>query len=180
MAQKKHPVIIIGGGPAGAVTAMYLLRRGIDCVIIERDIFPRYHVGETMTGATAVALRELGLGDALDAQRYPIKHGVTFYGTDGKNAFWVPIKRRNAENVQVPNQTWSVMRSTFDQILFNAALERGAEWIRATAVAPIKKDDRVIGLSVRTPGGTTENLFSEVLIDAWDLPLSWPIIESPV
>jgi len=166
MAQKKHPVIIIGGGPAGAVTAMYLLRRGIRPVIIERDIFPRYHVGETMTGATAVALRELGLGDALDAQRYPIKHGVTFYGTDGKNAFWVPIKRRNAENVQVPNQTWSVMRSTFDQILFNGALERGAEWIRATAVAPIRKDDRVIGLSVRTPGGTTENLFSEVLIDA--------------
>ena len=84
MAQKKHPVIIIGGGPAGAVTAMYLLRRGIGCVIIERDIFPRYHVGEAMTGATAVALRELGLGDALDAQRYPIKHGVTFNGTDGK------------------------------------------------------------------------------------------------
>jgi len=166
MAQKKHPAIIIGGGPAGAVTAMYLLRRGIDCVIIERDIFPRYHVGETMTGATAVALRELGLGDALDAQRYPIKHGVTFYGTDGKNAFWVPIKRRNAENVQVPNQTWSVMRSTFDQILFNGALERGAEWIRATAVAPIRQDDRVIGLSVRTPSGITENLFSEVLIDA--------------
>jgi flavin-dependent dehydrogenase len=106
------------------------------------------------------------LGDALDAQRYPIKHGVTFYGTDGKNAFWVPIKRRNAENVQVPNQTWSVLRSTFDQILFNGALERGAEWIRATAVAPIKKDDRVIGLSVRTPSGITENLFSEVLIDA--------------
>ena len=166
MAQKKHPVIIIGGGPAGAVTAMHLLRRGIRPVIIERDIFPRYHVGETMTGATAVALRELGLGDVLDAQRYPIKHGVTFYGTDGENAFWVPIKRRNAENVQVPNQTWSVMRSTFDQILFNGALERGAEWIRATAVAPIRKDDRVIGLSVRTPSGITENLFSEVLIDA--------------
>src|SRR5436309_776904 len=166
MAQKKHPVIIIGGGPAGAVTAMYLLRRGIRPVIIERDIFPRFHVGETMTGATAVALRELGLGDALDAQRYPIKHGVTFYGTDGKNAFWVPIMRRNNENVQVPNQTWSVMRSTFDQILFNGALERGAEWIRATAVAPIRQDDRVIGLSVRTPSGITENLFSEVLIDA--------------
>jgi len=46
MAQKKHPVIIIGGGPAGAVTAMYLLRRGINPVVIERDIFPRYHVGE--------------------------------------------------------------------------------------------------------------------------------------
>ena len=83
-----------------------------------------------------------------------------------KTRFGFRSSVENAENVQVPNQTWSVMRSTFDQILFNAALERGAEWIKATAVAPIKQDDRVIGLSVRTPGGTTENLFSEVLIDA--------------
>ena len=166
MAQKRHSVTIIGGGPAGAVTAMYLLRRGIRPAIIERDIFPRYHVGESLTGATSVALRELGLGDALEAQRYPVKHGVTFYGSTGKNAFWVPIKRRNNEDIQVPNQTWNVMRSTFDKILFDAALERGAEWIRATAIAPIRKDNRVVGLSVRTPGGATEDLFSEVVIDA--------------
>ena len=165
-AQKKHPVISIGGGPAGAVTAMYLLRRGIRPVIIERDVFPRYHVGESMTGATALALRDLGLGEALEAQRYPVKHGVTFYGTTGQNAFWVPIKRRIDEHTQVPNQTWNVMRSTFDKILFDAALERGAEWIKATAIAPLREDDRVVGLNIRRPDGTTENLFSEMVIDA--------------
>src|SRR6266849_1834495 len=165
MAQKRHAVIIIGGGPAGAFTALYLLRRGIRPAIIEWVIFPRYHVGESLPGATSVALRELGLGDALEAKRYPVKHGVTFYGTTGKNAFWVPIKRRNNENIQVPNQTWNVMRSTFDKILFNAAVERGAEWIRATAIAPIREDDRVIGLSIQRPDRPIENLFSEVLID---------------
>jgi len=46
MRYKKHPVIILGGGPAGACTAMYLLRRGIKPVIVERDAFPSYHVGE--------------------------------------------------------------------------------------------------------------------------------------
>ena len=116
--QKKHPVIILGGGPAGAVTAMYLLRRGIPVVIIERDVFPRFHVGETMTGATALALRDLGLGEALDAKRYPVKHGVRFYGTNGQNAFWVPIMRRIDEHTQVPNQTWSVMRSTFGSRMY--------------------------------------------------------------
>ena len=42
MPDKKHSVIILGGGPAGACTAMYLLRRGIKPVIVERDAFPRY------------------------------------------------------------------------------------------------------------------------------------------
>ena len=55
---------------------MYSLRRGIGYVITERDIFSRYHVGETMT-ETAMALREIGLGDGLETQPFPIKQGVT-------------------------------------------------------------------------------------------------------
>jgi 1H-pyrrole-2-carbonyl-[peptidyl-carrier protein] brominase len=166
MPHKKYPVIILGGGPAGACTAMYLLRRGIKPVIVERDVFPRFHVGESLTGATALALEKLGLGPAIEAQNYPVKHGAIFYGPGGKTEFWVGLVRRDENNKQVPNSTWNVNRSTFDKILFDAALERGAEWIKATAVAPLCKDDAVIGLKIRTPGGATENLYSEVLIDA--------------
>ncbi len=166
MPHKKYPVIILGGGPAGAATAMYLLRRGITPVIVERDDHPRYHVGESLTGATALALKNLGLGPQIEAQRYPVKHGALFYGPDGKNDFWVALVRRDENNDQVPNYTWNVMRSSFDKVLFEGALERGATWIKATAVAPITKDDAVIGVTIRTPEGATENLYSEVLIDA--------------
>ena len=166
MAPKKHSVIILGGGPAGAATAMYLLRKGITPVIIERDDHPRYHVGESLTGASQVALRELGLGPAIDAQNYPVKHGAVFYGPDGKNDFWVGLVRRNEKGEQVPNYTWNVMRSTFDKILFEAAIERGAIWIKATAIAPIVEKDGVVGLTIRTPDGATDKLYSEVLIDA--------------
>ena len=116
IAQKKHRVIFIDRGPARAATAMRLVRRGIRPAIIEKNILPRYHLRDSLTGATSVALRELGLGGAPEAQRYPIKHCVIFYGANGKNAFWVPIKRRNNENIQVPNQTWNLMRSTFDEV----------------------------------------------------------------
>ncbi len=163
---KKHPVIILGGGPAGSVTAMHLLQRGITPLIVERHDHPRYHVGESLTGATAVTLKELGLGPAIEAQRYPIKHGAVFYGPEGKNDFWVGLVRRNEQNVQVPTSTWNVMRSTFDKLLFDAALERGAQWIKARALAPLVKDDAVIGLKIETPDGATDNLYSEVLIDA--------------
>ena len=166
MPAKKHPVIILGGGPAGAAAAMYLLRQGITPIIIERADHPRFHVGESLTGASAISLRELGLGPAIEAQRYPIKHGAVFYGPDGKNDFWVGLVRRNENGEQVPNQTWNVMRSTFDKILFDAAIERGAIWIKATALAPIVEKDAVVGLTIRTPDGATEKLYSEVLIDA--------------
>lgn len=166
MPSKKHPVIILGGGPAGAAAAMYLLRQGITPVIVERDDHPRYHVGESLTGASATALEELGLGPAIEAQHYPVKHGAIFYGPDGKNDFWVGLVRRDENNVQVPNSTWNVMRSTFDKILFDAAIERGAIWIKATALAPIVQQDTVVGLTIRTPDGATEKLYCEVLIDA--------------
>jgi flavin-dependent dehydrogenase len=163
---RKHPVIILGGGPAGAVTAMHLLKRGITPLIVERGEHPRYHVGESLTGATATTLSNLGLGPAIEAQHYPVKHGAIFYGPDGKNEFWVGLVRRDENNLQVPTWTWNVMRSTFDKLLFDAALERGADWMKATAVAPIQEKDRVIGLKVQTPAGTMENIYSEVLIDA--------------
>ncbi len=166
MAHKKHPVIILGGGPAGAATAMYLLRHGITPVIVERDDHPRYHVGESLTGATALALKDLGLGPAIEAQNYPVKHGAVFYGPEGKNDFWVPLVKRNEEGKQVPNYTWNVRRSTFDKILFEGAVERDAVWIKATAIAPITEDDAVVGVTIRTPDGKTEQLYSEVLVDA--------------
>ncbi len=166
MPHKKHPVIIIGGGPAGAATALYLLRLGIKPVIIERSAHPRFHVGESLTGPTAMALKNLGLGPQIEAMNYPIKEGVTFFGPEGKNDFWVPLVKRDENFEQVPNYTWNVMRSTFDKILFDAAVERGATWMQATAVAPITKDGAVVGVTIRTPDGATEDLHSDVVVDA--------------
>jgi flavin-dependent dehydrogenase len=166
MAQKRHAVIILGGGPAGSAASMYLLRRGITPIIVESEEHPRFRVGESLTGPTALALNDLGLGPAIEAQRYPIKEGVMFHGPEGKNNFWVPLVRRNENFEQVPNYTWNVLRSTFDKILFDAALERGAIWIKATAVSPILEEEAVVGLTIRTPEGATEKLLCDVFIDA--------------
>lgn len=46
----KTDVVIIGGGPGGTTAAMYLAREGIQSIIVEKDLFPRYHIGESMTG----------------------------------------------------------------------------------------------------------------------------------
>jgi FADH2-dependent halogenase len=163
---KPHDVIIVGGGPAGAATALYLLQAGVKPLIVERDPFPRYHIGESLTGEVGGRLRDLGLEDRLKASNYPIKHGVNVYGPNGQNKFWVPVMRRGADGQLHPTTTWQVRRSEFDQMLLDAAVERGATLLRCRADAPLLEGDEVVGLRVRHNDGTTEDLRSRVLVDA--------------
>jgi len=82
----KRDVVIVGGGPGGAATAMFLLREGIKPLIIEAETFPRYHIGESLTGAGGKLLRELGLESEMYRRKHPTKQGVNVYGTAGKAA----------------------------------------------------------------------------------------------
>jgi flavin-dependent dehydrogenase len=162
---KKREVIIIGGGPGGAATALYLIQSGIKPLIIERQPFPRFHIGESLSGECGNSIRTLNLESELLAQNYPIKHGVNVYNPHG-NPFWVEVKQRCPKtNAMIPNWTWSVTRSSFDRILFDAARQRGAEHMQCEAVAPIKENDRITGLQIRTSAGGLENLHCDVLVD---------------
>jgi FADH2-dependent halogenase len=162
---KKREVIIIGGGPGGAATALYLIQSGIKPLIVERQSFPRFHIGESLSGECGNAIRNLNLEGELVAQNYPIKYGVNVFNPHGV-PFWVEVKKRCPEtNEMLPNRTWSVTRSSFDKILLDAALARGAEYISCDAVGPLQENGRVVGLQIRTPGGALEDLRSEVLVD---------------
>lgn len=162
---KKRQVIILGGGPAGSSTALQLLRAGIQPLIIERQAFPRYHIGESLSGECRGAIRELGLEEQMLAQNFPIKHGVNVFNPHGI-PFWVEVKRRCPEtHALIPTATWSVTRSSYDNILLSAARDRGAEYMECEAVSPIQEGDRVVGLQIRTAGGTLENLHCDVFVD---------------
>src|SRR5262245_39849804 len=127
MRSKRHEVVIVGGGPAGAASALYLLEAGITPIILEKETFPRYHIGESLTGEVGGTLRKLGLAQRMQADGHPIKHGVTVYGTGGKNSFWVEVQERGSDDKLRPTWTWQVRRSTFDRMLLDVAIERGAQ-----------------------------------------------------
>src|ERR1044071_8005212 len=134
---RKRQVIIVGGGPGGAATALYLLKAGIQPLIIERQNFPRFHIGESLSGECGNSLRKLALEDAVAAQNYPVKYGVQVFNPHG-TGFSVEVKARCPEtNAMLPNSTWSVKRSSFDKILLDTALSRGADYMPCDAVAPI-------------------------------------------
>jgi len=159
----KTDVAIIGGGPGGATAAMYLLREGIKPVIIEREMFPRYHIGESMTGECGGVVRDLGLGDEMLKRGHPIKHGVKVYG---KHPWFLPVMMRDKNGKLADQTTWQVRRSDFDKMMLEEAVARGATLIPGQATEPIVDEDGTVrGVEVRMADGSIQRIESEVLLD---------------
>ncbi|HEX4665139.1 MAG TPA: FAD-dependent monooxygenase [Chthoniobacterales bacterium] len=162
----KTDVLIIGGGPGGAAAAMFLLREGITPIILEQEEFPRFHIGESMTGETAAALRRLGLAEKMDALDCPIKHGVRVYGTNSGNSWYVPVAARDENWKLTKGSTWQVRRSTFDAMMLKEAEARGAQVLRGTAFQALKHEDGWLrGIAIRRPDGTEEEIETRVVLD---------------
>ncbi len=86
----KTDVLIIGGGPGGSAMAMFLVREGIKPVILEQEEFPRFHIGESMTGEAAQVVRRLGLEEEMTKREHPVKHGVKVFGSSGREFLVCP------------------------------------------------------------------------------------------
>jgi 1H-pyrrole-2-carbonyl-[peptidyl-carrier protein] chlorinase len=78
MAQADFDVGIIGGGPGGSVAASYLAKAGIKCVVLERELFPRDHVGESLVPASTRALKDIGFIDKMDPSGFVRKYGAVW------------------------------------------------------------------------------------------------------
>ncbi len=129
-------VAIVGGGPAGATTAAFLARAGRRVLLLEKEHFPRYHVGESLIPGCLRILDALGVRDEVERAGFVVKRGGTFtWGVDGEWSF--SFAEQNAE----PNYAYQVERSRFDQILLNHARDAGAEVREGVAVRSIDVAD---------------------------------------
>lgn len=160
-------VAIVGGGPAATFTALYLLEQGITPLIIEQETFPRFHIGESLTGEVGAALRKLGLESKMNAAKYPVKYGVKVYGQGGNNQFWVPVMKRvrPGQGGLTAAHTWQVRRDEFDSMLLDEACSRGALHLRGSAEAVCHDQQQVTGLVVATDSGKVV-IQSKVVVDA--------------
>jgi flavin-dependent dehydrogenase len=160
----KTDVLIIGGGPGGSAMAMFLAREGIKPVILEQEEFPRFHIGESMTGEAAQVVRRLGLEQKM--VRHPVKHGVKVFGTTGVNSWYVPVSSRDKEWNLSFSTTWQVRRSDFDAMMLKEAETRGATVMRGTATKPLLAEDGALrGIKVRWPDGKSEDIETQVVLD---------------
>ena len=78
-----YDTIVVGGGPAGSTTAAILAEKGHDVLIVEKDKFPRYHVGESLMPFCYFTLDRLGLANKMDEIGFTKKLSVQFVTEDG-------------------------------------------------------------------------------------------------
>ena len=157
-------VLIIGGGPAGASAAAILAEHGHDVLVLEREKFPRYHVGESLIPFTYPPLERLGLIPKMRASAFQKKYSVVFVQPDGRASqpFYF-FTRYDRDTVA---QTWQVLRSEFDQMLLDHARERGARVREQTTVTDLLREDgRVVGVRARHADGTTAEYRAPITLD---------------
>lgn len=167
-ASKKADVLVIGGGPAGATASLRLLARGLRPLIVERERFPRYHIGESMTGECGAIVRDLGFGERMTAAGHQVKHGVCVYGAKaGAESWWIPVMQRTSEGELREQVTYQVRRSVFDAMLLEEATRRGAELIEGRAIEPVTSDDggTLRGAKVRTTSGSVIDVEAAITLD---------------
>lgn len=162
----KTDVVIVGGGPAGTATALFLEQHGIQSTIVEKEHFPRFHIGESLTGEGSRALRDLGLEDQMIAAGCPIKYATIVHG-DKRDHFEIRVMARSPENKLQDSSTWQVRRSTFDKMLLETAVERGSKLVNGKAIKTLYGENNDIkGIQVRTTDSCLQEIPAKVVVDA--------------
>ncbi len=161
MSQQEYDVAIIGGGPGGS-TLGTLLRKynpSIKVQILEREVFPRDHIGESQLPPISAVLDEMGCWDKVEAADFPIKVGATFrWGANPELWDFEFLPLQDFHNEPRPGKytgfrkqtAFQVDRSVYDKILLDHAAEAGCEVRQDTAVVRVDIDgDRVRGLELK-------------------------------
>ena len=153
-----YDAILIGGGPAGSCASAILAEYGHRVLVLEREKFPRYHIGESLIPFTFGPLERIGMIPKMRQSHFVKKYSVTFVQPDGRRSqpFYF-FTRYDRETVA---QSWQgALRSEFDQMLLDNAREKGAEVREQTSVNRLlTEEDRVVGVEAtdRATGRTYE------------------------
>ena len=167
-----YDVAIIGGGPAGSTAATLLSKAGRRVVVLEREKFPRFHIGESLLPFSMQTFTRLGLQEKLRAH-FVEKFGGEIAEAGGEKAAKFYFKDGFASRT---DRSYQVTRSKFDKMLLDHAGEAGAEICEETFVDDVVFDDGGVTLFLRrdalprvrgrAEGRPSDKIRARYLIDA--------------
>ncbi|WP_009960704.1 NAD(P)/FAD-dependent oxidoreductase [Verrucomicrobium spinosum] len=160
-----YDVIVIGGGPAGSSSSAILAEEGHKVLLLEREKFPRYHIGESLIPFTYFPLERLGLVERMKKSHFVNKYSVCFVPPHGRTS--QPFYFFNRYDKDTVASTWQVLRSEFDQILLDNSREKGVEVKEQTKVLELLRDgdQKVIGVRAQSHDGTITDYHARITLD---------------
>ncbi len=119
---ERREVLVIGAGPSGAIAAALLKRKGHDVLIVERQHFPRFSIGESLLSHCLDFVEEAGMLDAVNDAGFQLKNGAAFAWGERYSAFDFGKTFSNGKPT-----TFQVQRAEFDKLLADQAALQGVE-----------------------------------------------------
>ncbi len=153
-------VLIIGAGPAGSSAAALLHRQGFKLLVVEKQIFPRFVIGESLLPHSMDLLKEADLLDAVESQNFIQKCGAVFLRGD------------ETCNFDFSNQftagwkyTFQVPRADFDKTLADAVAARGVEILFGHGVTAISFNENGATATIESPDKTNRSVTAKFILD---------------
>lgn len=163
MAEPVYDTLIIGGGPGGSTAASYLASRHKRVLLLEKEIFPRFHIGESLLPYNRAIFKEMGVLPALEKAGFTRKYGAQFHlGNASKSTFFV---FRKGHFTREP-EAFQVERARFDHILLQHAAKQGAQVREGCTVTRFDASPHGVQLTFRDLQGSIQTAHGRFLIDA--------------
>ncbi|QXI15309.1 NAD(P)/FAD-dependent oxidoreductase [Pseudomonas hamedanensis] len=158
---ESRQVVIIGAGPSGAIAAALLKRKGHDVLVIERQHFPRFSIGESLLSHCLDFVEEAGMLEAVNAAGFQRKTGAAFAWGERYSAFDFSETFTDGKPT-----TFQVQRADFDKLLADQAALQGAEIRYGDAIVSVDFDRAQPQLDVRREDGSAYRVEAEFVLDA--------------
>jgi FADH2-dependent halogenase len=163
MLATSYDALVIGGGPAGSTAATVLAQAGRRVLLLEKERFPRFHIGESLLPYNRRLFAEIGVLPKLEAAGLMRKFGAQFHSGNGAHSAKFVFRQGHFTR---EHQAFQVERAPFDQLLLQHARASGVDAREGWAVQRFSSADTVMALEACSPEGQNHSFHGAFLIDA--------------
>ncbi len=161
MKVERTQILIIGAGPSGSLAAAYLRQQGREVLVLEREQFPRFSIGESLLPQSMAYLEEAGLLRDVVEEGFQFKCGAVFVRGEEHSDF--DFRQKSSPGW---GTTYQVQRARFDEVLANGAARMGATVRFGYEVKSVDVESDTPSVTATGPDGEPFRVEADFILDA--------------